>query len=162
MEAHRGHVTAEEFGIFAVAVHCVIDRYMRVRETLAEIARKREQEKNKFKLEAERRKVNTLACGCGIPHNVLFRFLLKMEENAKAAVYEAQRRDALLKLQQEMVKARSDPHLADDAWSKFHIHIIVKVNIDVDVFYSMFYSNTLIFFFCCVASCHPSGLLLYL
>jgi hypothetical protein len=50
-------VTAEEFGIFAVAVHCVIDRYMRVRETLAEIARKREEEKNKFKLEAERRKV---------------------------------------------------------------------------------------------------------
>lgn len=57
VEAHRGHVTAEEFGIFAVAVHCVIDRYMRVRETLAEIARKREEEKNKFKLEAERRKV---------------------------------------------------------------------------------------------------------
>lgn len=49
-----------------------------------------------------------------------------MEENAKAAVYEAQRRDALLKLQQEMMKARSDPHLADDAWAKFHIHIIVK------------------------------------
>jgi hypothetical protein len=57
VETRRGHVTAEEFGIFAVAVHCVIDRYMRVRETLAEIARKREEEKNKFKLEAERRKV---------------------------------------------------------------------------------------------------------
>jgi hypothetical protein len=52
-----------------------------------------------------------------------------LEENAKAAVFEAQRRDALLKLQQEMIKARSDPHLADDAWSKFHIHIIVKVMI---------------------------------
>eukprot|EP00615_Pteridomonas_danica_P015603 CAMPEP_0114376780 /NCGR_PEP_ID=MMETSP0102-20121206/588_1 /TAXON_ID=38822 ORGANISM="Pteridomonas danica, Strain PT" /NCGR_SAMPLE_ID=MMETSP0102 /ASSEMBLY_ACC=CAM_ASM_000212 /LENGTH=829 /DNA_ID=CAMNT_0001531197 /DNA_START=301 /DNA_END=2791 /DNA_ORIENTATION=+ len=105
VDAHKGHITAEELGIFTVAVHCVIDRYMRVRDRLAEIARKRQEEKSQYKLAAERR---------------------RLEEEAKAAIFEATRREALLKLQQDMVAARSDPHLADDAWSKFHVHIIVK------------------------------------
>ena len=67
----------------------VIDRYERVLERLAEIARRKEEERNKFKLAAERR---------------------RLEEQSKAATYEAKRREGLLVLQHKIMAARADPH----------------------------------------------------
>lgn len=41
-------------------------------------------------------------------------------------MFEATRRKGLLALQQKIMAARADPHASDDAWSKFHVHLIVQ------------------------------------
>jgi len=74
-------------------------------ERIAVLVKKREDERNKFKIAAEKRAA---------------------EEREHARLLEEKRRADLLALQLQMAASRADRHAADDAWSRFHIHLIVR------------------------------------
>ena len=67
--------------------------------------KKKYDERHKFALAAEKRKA---------------------EEAAMAAAFEEKRRLQMEALQKAILESRLDPHDMDDAWSKFHVHLVVK------------------------------------
>ena len=90
---------------FGHAVANIYDQYLKVKRKFAEMETKKHDERHKFALAAEQRKV---------------------EEAQMAAEFEAKKRAALEALQKQILESRLDPHQMDDAWSKFHVHLVVK------------------------------------